>query len=534
MVAALCGASCLWSLAAHAEPASENKTLHEWVNLGPDFVIDPIVIAKPDTSLHVLKLDSSTAAAVTTSTSAMFFPFQTGNIDLTAHLHDGATGGKIDFSVSGYPVGEYTVSAVTVSTGANVTLGTLKVVRDKKIVFTGTTPILADAAGFKAAITDPSSVFYWPWGFSHGFAEFGGVKHPFPDGFSPFDVATVSLSDSNGNVVTTGTLTPVPDGYYHAVSPLVPGPAGPYATGYAMIRAETPPIFLPMSEIIPDALVTGDYPASGTLAITGSCPSTDGASGGTTPDGDDGSSDVWTLASGGSSNLTLTSGGSGTSLLEGTQTYTGGTLTVGNGGSSQGGILVVDGALSGGTTVLSATDGFASGTTITSATTLQYSGTDTLQLSGTGTLTLDGSGTLIDSGGTDAFTGSTLGTLTLSGTPTITYSDTGTGVTTTLNWAHTKPLLHSHTDSAVAFPDFFPIHTGVLAIHAQGLPADATVTYAADGTTLGTAVTNSAGNLNIHAVQGGYGTLPPTLDLFSVQTVTVYDGNGNVLVSAGF
>jgi hypothetical protein len=81
---------------------------------------------------------------------------------------------------------------------------------------------------------------------------------------------------------------------------------------------------------------------------------------------------------------------------------------------------------------------------------------------------------------------------------------------------------------------FFQPATGELVIHAQGLPASDTLTYAADGTDLGTVATGTSGSLRVHATQGNGGTLPATLDLFSVRSVTVHDAGGNVFVSAGF
>jgi hypothetical protein len=91
--------------------------------------------------------------------------------------------------------------------------------------------------------------------------------------------------------------------------------------------------------------------------------------------------------------------------------------------------------------------------------------------------------------------------------------------------------------SALAVKDMMPIissTTGRLEIKALGLPAKIPVTYKADGTTLGTARTSKKGDLWISAWQGGTGTLPSKLDLFSVDSVTVLDGSGNVLVTAQF
>jgi hypothetical protein len=77
-------------------------------------------------------------------------------------------------------------------------------------------------------------------------------------------------------------------------------------------------------------------------------------------------------------------------------------------------------------------------------------------------------------------------------------------------------------------------NAGHLRIHARGLPANTSLTYAADGTDLGNAMTDSAGSFNVYATAGQNGTLPARFNLFAVKTVTVHDASGNVLVSAGF
>jgi hypothetical protein len=51
---------------------------------------------------------------------------------------------------------------------------------------------------------------------------------------------------------------------------------------------------------------------------------------------------------------------------------------------------------------------------------------------------------------------------------------------------------------------------------------------------LGTALTNAAGELKVVAAQAASGTLPMSLDLFSVKTVTLEDRLGKVLASASF
>jgi hypothetical protein len=279
----------------------------------------------------------------------MFFPWNSGTVDLTALLRSGSTSGMINVSVHGYAAGDYSVSVVTESSSSTVVLGSLTVTSGSFPLGSGSNPIVYSdtAAGHEAvAAGGPAVIVLPPFGLSDGHAKFGGKRAPFPAGFNPFDIATLSLSDSNGNVVSTTTLTPVPSGYYSALSPLVAGASASGATGYALIKANTPPVFLPMA---------------------------------------------------------LTS-------------------------------VVTNGLI------------------------------------------------------------------------------------------HVDPLP----------PVLFHPSTGRLVIHAQGLPASTTLTYAADGTDLGTVTTGTTGSLSVFALQGQGHVLPSTLDLFSVKTVTVHDALGNVLVSAGF
>jgi hypothetical protein len=76
---------------------------------------------------------------------------------------------------------------------------------------------------------------------------------------------------------------------------------------------------------------------------------------------------------------------------------------------------------------------------------------------------------------------------------------------------------------------------GVLAVKAYGLPASTTYTYAVDGTDIGTVTTGTTGALRLVATEKpSGGTLPDTIDLFTVTSVTVHDASANVILSASF
>ena len=355
MVAAV---AVLFPYAAQADrnPVTETKSLQEWTTLTPTVsgtVVDPV---SPAVGVNAPKAGNATIVIDPTIPvdPPVFFPFKSGSVDLNATLRSGTTKGTIAISVSGYTAGTYTVSAVTESSSSTVVLGTLTVTTGS---FSYPPPVTIEGgSGVIMYIPAHNNVMIAPWGFSTGNVVLGGSSAPFPAGFSPFDIATLSLSDSNNNIVAASTLTPVPNGFYSALSPLVSGTVAPGATGYALIRAHTPPVF---------------YPMTATANAT-------------------------------------------SSLI--------------NGVAPIAPPIVVD------------------------------------------------------------------------------------------------PLP----------PIFRSAATGRLVIHAQGLPASTQLTYAVDGNDLGTATTDSAGNLIIFAAQGTHRKLPATLDLFSVKTVTVHDASGTVYVSASF
>jgi len=160
-----------------------------------------------------------------------------------------------------------------------------------------------------------------------------------------------------------------------------------------------------------------------------------------------------------------------------------------------------------------------------------------------GSTTLSGSlsytgGMVIDGGALTVGTGSGpyTGTLTISntspaspivGTESLTLSGIGSAGGLTINGGTLNLGQPGGTLS-------LPFQNGRIVLKAQGLPASTALTYAADGTDLGTTTTDSDGNLTVYVTEGWNGKLPPSLDLFSVTSVTVHDGAGNVYLSAGF
>jgi hypothetical protein len=77
--------------------------------------------------------------------------------------------------------------------------------------------------------------------------------------------------------------------------------------------------------------------------------------------------------------------------------------------------------------------------------------------------------------------------------------------------------------------------SGALTVRASGLPDSTTYTYAVNGTDIGPVTSGSAGSLKLVATEKpSGGTLPDTVNLFTVLSVTVVDGSGNLILSASF
>jgi len=215
----------------------ETKTLHEFAYFGGGPIIDP-----PVGVLSYIPVDG----------------WQNGTVDLNASLKSGTTSGVINVSARGYTAGAYTVSVVTASSSSTVVLGTLTVTTGS---FPGH-PIPFAGAAYDSTVSTTSTPIFT---FTSGEAKFGGKKSPFPDGFNPFDVATLSLTDSNSTVVATTTLTPVSSGFLNEVSPLVAGAAAPGATGNAVVRAVA-------HSFIVWPLAAGSLNAANALTVTAPVP----------------------------------------------------------------------------------------------------------------------------------------------------------------------------------------------------------------------------------------------------------------------
>jgi len=73
---------------------------------------------------------------------------------------------------------------------------------------------------------------------------------------------------------------------------------------------------------------------------------------------------------------------------------------------------------------------------------------------------------------------------------------------------------------------------GILSLHASGVPASATYTYAINGTDVGSVTTSAKGRLSVYKTTGQKKS--PLTDPFGITSISVHDSSGNVVVSASF
>jgi hypothetical protein len=124
---------------------------------------------------------------------------------LEADDEDGTTDSKLKLETQGLPAGTYTVTVTLKSDGSSAVLGTFTLSGEESEV------------------------------------EFGDEDgSPFPANINPFDIATISVSDSNGVVLFTADLTSTTPGTSAARNATVqatPGSGNPGASGTAMLNA---------------------------------------------------------------------------------------------------------------------------------------------------------------------------------------------------------------------------------------------------------------------------------------------------------
>jgi hypothetical protein len=152
--------------------------------------------------------------------------------DLSAYTFGQTTNGLITITAVNFAAGTYTVTA-TDSTGASYTLGTFSVPAVQ------TPPTLPSSWWQQFGNVGQTGLGGFFGGFGNSVTvRFGGqTSNPLPAGLNPLAIASVSIDDSNGNVVLTASTSPVQEGALSEGGPLTPGTTDPNATGYVRVSA---------------------------------------------------------------------------------------------------------------------------------------------------------------------------------------------------------------------------------------------------------------------------------------------------------
>lgn len=138
-------------------------------------------------------------------------------LELQASDDDGQTETELELNEQGLPAGTFTVSATLKSTGSTVQIGTFTIATgqtDAEIKFS------SDDQGQNENDGDE-------------------IELPFPTSVNPFDIATISVSDSSGTVLFTADLTNIitMSATLSASVTGQPGTTDPGASGSAVLSA---------------------------------------------------------------------------------------------------------------------------------------------------------------------------------------------------------------------------------------------------------------------------------------------------------
>lgn len=160
-----------------------------------------------------------------------------GKAELEAEDEDGTATATLSLEPKGLPDGTYTVSVTSKSdpTAAAVVLGSFEV---SSIGGTGSGDG-EDAQGDDNAQGDEGDHHAGRDGEADDEeVKFGEEGTPFPDGFNPLDIGTISITDATGVVDLTGDFTSLTaDQMVHASVSITAGPAATNAKGHAVFSA---------------------------------------------------------------------------------------------------------------------------------------------------------------------------------------------------------------------------------------------------------------------------------------------------------
>ena len=146
-------------------------------------------------------------------------------LQLQADNEDGATQVELELDENGLPAGTFTVSVTLKSNGSTVQLGTFTIANgqtEAEIKFSNENENENDNEDENEDENDGDE-----------------IELPFPPNVNPFDIATVSVSNSSGVVLFTADLTNASTTITTLTANIIgkPGPMDPSATGSAVLNA---------------------------------------------------------------------------------------------------------------------------------------------------------------------------------------------------------------------------------------------------------------------------------------------------------
>jgi len=144
-------------------------------------------------------------------------------LQLQADNEDGTTQVELELDENGLPAGTFTVSVTLKSDGSTVQLGTFTIANDQT------------EAEIKFSNEDENGDENENEGEDQDENDGDDIELPFPANVNPFDIATVSVSNSSGVVLFTADLTNASTLTANIMGK--PGPTDPSATGSAVLNA---------------------------------------------------------------------------------------------------------------------------------------------------------------------------------------------------------------------------------------------------------------------------------------------------------
>ena len=198
-----------------------------------------------------------------------------GHVELRATNINGVSAAMLKLEVEGLLPGTYSVSVTSLADATVITpLGSFDVVASAGESGDDGNEDADEDHHDSAAPPPPPGVEPTPTGGEHhdGHGEdgessvvFGGKNGtPFPDGFNPLDIGSITLSDANGLALLTGSFASAPASAFTATVQVEPGVDAPAANGRAVVRARVKKNTLSQRFV----LAAGGLPANTPVTVT--------------------------------------------------------------------------------------------------------------------------------------------------------------------------------------------------------------------------------------------------------------------------